>query len=100
MTERRIEHSGHISSHRTLLSVWVALLVLTGVTVALSRLDLGVWHVWGALAIAVLKGALVIMYFMHMRSEGRLLKWLLFLALLTLALFIGATFFDISFRQE
>jgi cytochrome c oxidase subunit 4 len=35
---------------------------------------------------------------MHMRYEGRLLRWLLFVALVTLAIFIGLTFSDVLYR--
>jgi cytochrome c oxidase subunit 4 len=40
----------------------------------------------------------VIAVFMHMKYEGSLLRWLLFLALVTLAIFIGFTFFDVLYR--
>jgi len=63
-----------------------------------TRLDLGGYKVAAALAIASAKGGLVIAVFMHMKYEGRLLRWLLFLALVTLALFIGLTFFDVLYR--
>lgn len=89
---------GHVIGYSRLAAVWLALLALTAVTIMVSRLDIGFAHVWGALAIAVVKGGLVIAYFMHMRFEGRLLRGLLFLTLLTLAVFIGFTFFDVSYR--
>lgn len=88
----------HIVSNRILTGVWLALIALTGLTIWVSRLDLGAYRVWGALAIASLKGGLVIAFFMHMKYEGRLLRWLLFVALLTLAIFIGFTFFDVLYR--
>jgi len=88
----------HIVSYGKLAAVWLTLLALTGLTVWVSRLDLGVNRVWGALAIASLKSGLVIAFFMHMKYEGRLLRWLLFVALLTLAIFIGFTFFDVLYR--
>jgi cytochrome c oxidase subunit 4 len=88
----------HILAPGLLISVWVILLGLTGLTVLISRIDLGVWKVWGALAIASLKSGLVIAFFMHMKYEGRLLKLSLFAALLTLAIFIGFTFFDVLYR--
>lgn len=88
----------HIISYSRLTVVWLGLLVLTGLTIWVSRLDLGVNRVWGALAIASLKSGLVIAFFMHMKYEGKLLRWLLFVALLTLAIFIGFTFFDILYR--
>jgi cytochrome c oxidase subunit 4 len=90
--------SNHSISYAKLTAVWLILLALTALTVWVSRLDLGVNRVWGALAIASLKSGLVIAFFMHMKYEGRLLRWLLFVALLTLAIFIGFTFFDVLYR--
>jgi cytochrome c oxidase subunit IV len=92
------QHPEHIISYGKLVAVWLVLLSLTGLTVWVSRLDLGVNRVWGALAIASLKSGLVIAFFMHMKYEGLLLRWLLFVALLTLAIFIGFTFFDVLYR--
>jgi len=88
----------YIVSYRKLTGIWLALLVLTGLTVAITRVELGGWKVLGALTIACIKSGLVIAVFMHMKYEGRLLRWLLFLALVTLAIFIGFTFFDVLYR--
>jgi len=96
MTSDTTEH--HVVSYRKLAFVWLALLVLTAMTVGVTRLDLGGYKVLGALAIACLKSGLVISFFMHMKYEGRLLRWLLFVALVTLAFFIGLTFFDVLYR--
>jgi len=92
------EHAPHIIGYGKLTAVWLALLALTALTVWVSRLDLGVNRVWGSLAIAAVKSGLVIAFFMHMRYEGRLLRWLLFVALVVLAIFIGFTFFDLLYR--
>jgi cytochrome c oxidase subunit 4 len=92
------EPQSHIICYAKLTAVWLILLGLTGLTIWVSRLNLGVNRVWGALAIASLKGGLVIAFFMHMKYEGKLLRWLLFVALLTLAIFIGFTFFDVLYR--
>ena len=88
----------HIISYSKLTGVWLALLALTALTVGITRVDLGGYKVLGALAIACLKAGLVIAVFMHMKYEGRLLRWLLFLALVTLAIFIGFTIFDVLYR--
>jgi cytochrome c oxidase subunit 4 len=84
--------------YRKLVATWLALLALTALTVWVSGLNLGINRIWGALAIASLKAGLVIAIFMQMQYEGRLLRWLLFLTLATLAIFIGLTFFDILYR--
>ncbi len=88
----------HIVSYRKLTGIWLTLLALTALTVAITRVDLGGYKVLGALTIACAKSGLVVAVFMHMKYEGRLLRWLLFLALLTLAIFIGFTFFDVLYR--
>jgi cytochrome c oxidase subunit 4 len=88
----------HIVSYKKLAGIWLVLLALTALTVGVTRVELGGYKVLGALAIACLKAGLVIAVFMHMKYEGRLLRWLLFLALLTLAIFIGFTFFDVLYR--
>lgn len=51
-----------------------------------------------ALAVASLKAGLVIAVFMHMKHEGRLLRALLFVALVAIAVNIGFTFFDVLYR--
>ena len=89
----------HSISCRTLTGVWLALLALTALTVGVTRFDLGSYRVVAALAIACGKAGLVIAYFMHMRHEGRLLRWLLFLTLATLAIFIGLTLVDVLYRD-
>jgi cytochrome c oxidase subunit 4 len=93
-----VQEQQHIVSYGKLAAVWLLLLALTALTIGVSRIDLGIGRVWGALAIASVKGGLVIAFFMHMKYEGRLLRWLLFVALFTLAVFIGLTFFDLQYR--
>ncbi len=88
----------HIVSYRILVGIWLALLALTALTVGITRLELGGYKVLAALTIACVKAWLVISIFMHMKYEGRLLRWLLFLTLVTLAIFIGLTFFDVLYR--
>lgn len=93
-----MKDTSHIIDYKKLAFVWIILLCLTSLTVWITRVELGVYRVVGALTIACLKAGLVIAFFMHMKYEGRLLRWLLFTALLTLAIFIGFTFFDVLYR--
>jgi len=96
VTTHSDEH--HIISYRKLTGIWLILLVLTALTVAITRIDLGGFKVAGALTIACIKAGLVIAFFMHMKYENRLLQILLFVAVVTLAIFIGFTFFDVLYR--
>lgn len=90
--------TSHVFSYTTLLRVLLALLAMTGVTVAASYVDLGRLNVWVALAIASVKAGLVLMVFMHMKYEGRLLKLSFLSTVGFLSLMIGFTFWDIAFR--
>jgi cytochrome c oxidase subunit 4 len=74
-------------------SVLAALVVLTVATVGVSFLPLaGHWHVAAGLGIAVVKGGLVLLFFMHALHSPRLtwtiiavaLFWLLILTALTM----------------
>ena len=92
------ERTPHIVGYGWLAAVWLALVDLTALSVLVTRVDPGKYKVALALSIACIKAGMVIAFFMHMKYEGRLLRWLLFLALTTLAAFIGFTFFDILYR--
>src|ERR1700704_6229972 len=69
------DHAADIDKHvRVYISVFVALMVLTIVTVAVSRFHLPVpIAVTVALTVAIIKGSLVACYFMHLISEKKLI---------------------------
>ncbi len=100
MAELDKRHAPHILSDRLLATVWATLVCLTAITIAVARIDLGFYNILAALSIATTKALLVIFFFMHMKYEHALLKWLLFLACVVLAIFIGLTFFDVAFRLQ
>jgi cytochrome c oxidase subunit 4 len=81
-------HAVDIDRHvRVYITVFVALMVLTIVTVAISRLHLSTpVAVTVALVVAVIKGSLVACYFMHLISEKKLIYAVL---LLTAAFFVA-----------
>ena len=80
---------GHVVSMKVLGLVIVALLVLTGVTVAATHVQFGpVAGVAVALSIAAVKASLVALYFMHLRYDNLLNGVVLICALLFVALFI------------
>ena len=81
------DHAADIDKHvRIYITVFVTLMVLTIVTVAISRFHLPVpVAVSVALFVAVVKGSLVACYFMHLISEKKLIYAVL---ALTVAFFI------------
>ena len=86
------DHAADIDRHvKVYVTVFVALMFLTIVTVAISRVHLPVpIAVTVALIVATIKGALVACYFMHLISEKKLIYAVLvvttvfFIALLAL----------------
>jgi cytochrome c oxidase subunit IV len=74
-TDHAAGHAVDIDRHvRVYITVFVALMVLTIVTVAISRFHLPVpIAVTVALLVAIIKGSLVACYFMHLISERRLI---------------------------
>ena len=54
--------------------VYGALILLLVLTVVVSRIDLGGWSVAISLSIAMVKAALVVLYFMHVLYSSRLTK--------------------------
>jgi cytochrome c oxidase subunit IV len=89
----------HISSSRQLLGVWAALVVMTYVTVAVTRFDLGSMGLWVAMAIATFKASLVALYFMHLRYD-RPINGIIFLGtLLFVLLFVGLALMDTTSYQ-
>jgi len=64
----------HVVPKLTYYQVAICLGVLLVVTVAASQVDLGHWNVPIALAIAVIKAVLIVLFFMHVRYGSPLLK--------------------------
>jgi len=92
------EHKHEPVPYRTFILIWGALLVLTVITVAVSRIHLGALNIWVALAIASVKSSLVIFIFMHLKQESKLFKIGLLTLLVIVAIFIGLTFTDVLYR--
>ncbi|GAB6112761.1 cytochrome C oxidase subunit IV family protein [Desulfomicrobium salsuginis] len=90
----------HIMPFGLLAKIWLALLVLTGVTVGVASFDLGFLNVLAAMSVASAKALLVILFFMHLKYENRVLGAFVILVFVILAIFIGLTFFDVAWRPE
>ena len=83
----------HGPTRRVYVTIFVALLCLTGATVGVAERDLGALNNVVMLGIAVTKATLVVMYFMHVRYSTRLIPlvaaggffWLLILFGITMS---------------
>ena len=92
MTHTRTHHLRYIG-------IWLALLVLTAITVTTAGLGVGRIGILIVLLIAAAKSTLVLLWFMHLATEKRLLlKLLVPIAIGVLAIFIGLTYTDVLNR--
>lgn len=96
---------GHHVPLWVLAATLAALLVLTFITVAVTRvawLDFGpTINLWIALLIATIKATLVALYFMHLRYDKPFNGVILICALLFVMLFCGLALMDsLAYRQN
>lgn len=90
------KHRGHAKVY---LRVGMALLIFTGITVWFSYYNFGDWNVFVAMLVATTKGALVCLYFMHLKYDNRVNQVVFCSAFIFLAIFVGLTGSDEWFRQ-
>ena len=88
----------HIASYKALALVLSSLLVLTGVTVAVSYVDMGFFNVPIALLIASVKSTVVLLFFMHLKYEGMTIVISFTSTVIFLCIMISFTFWDVAFR--
>jgi cytochrome c oxidase subunit IV len=86
--------SAHIVPVRTYVGVLLALLVLTALTTAVAFYDLGRWNTVAALAIAVTKMLLVILFFMHLKYSSGLTRLVLLAGFFWFAILVALTLSD------
>ena len=97
------DHHGlsHVASIKVLAATGGSLLFLTVVTVLATKVDFGAnINLAIAMAIAVLKATLVVLFFMHLKYD-RLFHSVVFVAaLLAASLFVGFTLMDSNQYQQ
>jgi len=93
------EQEKHIVvSTKTFVLIWLALLVLTGVTIKAAQMRMGEWSMLANLINASTKASLVLWFFMHLKYEKLFFKLLFIVPIATITIIIGLTFFDIWYR--
>jgi cytochrome c oxidase subunit IV len=81
------------------LVVWGILLFFTFVTVLTGRIDLGgAANITLAMAIAVTKATLVVLFFMHLYDEGGVNRLVFVVSVLFLAVLLLGVFADLMWR--
>ena len=72
--------SEHVIARKVYVLIWVALMVLTVITVLASTVDLGQFSAPVALFIASVKALLVVLFFMHVRYASQKMVWVVIIA--------------------
>jgi len=67
-------HEHVVVSPKVYAVIFALLLIFTATTVGASYLELGVFNAVVALAIAVIKAVLVVLFFMHVKYSSKLTK--------------------------
>jgi len=90
--------SGHVSPKSTYYAIFGALMVLTGVTVGAAFVNLGSFNFPVAIAIAITKATLVILFFMHVKYSSRLTKMVVGMSFFFLCILFVLTLTDYMSR--
>lgn len=93
--DTNIEHS---HGYGIYILVWLGLLALTGLTVAVAGINIGGFTVATALIIASVKAYLVLTIFMHLKSESKMFRVFVLVALFFLVISFILLFSDYSFQ--
>ena len=98
-TQTADAHASHVLPLRIYFGVASALLVLTAITYWVAQHDFGGFNLVVALGVAVFKGTLVALYFMHLRYDKPFYAFTLCAGIVTLGIFIGLTMIDTTQRN-
>jgi len=93
-------HTHHITPKSLLIKIFGALIVLTILTVAVSRVHLGVLNVPIALGIAIVKAMLVVTVFMAVKWDNKVNALVIGLSVLFVSIFLIFTLFDTVYRGD
>jgi len=88
----------HIVSYKTYLITLAGLITLTLISVGVTYIQLANLTIFTALLLASIKSTLVLIYFMHLKFDNRILQILVAAVFILIALVILITFLDYNFR--
>ena len=91
-------NADHSHGYGIYVLVWLGLLVLTSLTVAVAGINIGGFTIATALIIASVKAYLVLTIFMHLRSESKVFRVFVLVALFFLIISLILLFSDYSFQ--
>ena len=88
----------HIVPYWTYILVLAGLLLLTGISVTVTQINLGTLTVMIALLIAAVKSSLVMSVFMHLKFDNRIYTFMAVGVIVLIGVLIFITFLDYIYR--
>lgn len=92
------EQASHVESKKLYISIWIILLCFTALTTGVAFVDLGSLNTVVALAIAVCKAGIVVLFFMHARHSEKLVRVVIGVAIFWLLILIVISTTDFATR--
>ncbi len=90
----------HVMPLKIYFGVFGALIALTVLTVSVSYMGLGVFAIYAAMLVALVKGGLVVGYFMHLKFDTKFHQLIFFGSLFFMTVFFVFVFIDLSSRAR
>ena len=94
------EVHAHIGSYRQYVTVFLALLFFTGMTVGVASIHLGKANLAVAVVIASIKAALVCTFFMHLKDDNKFNSLIVIAAVTFIGVFFALTLNDVDYREQ
>ena len=91
--------SDHVSPVSLYITIFLALMVGTALTVVAAFFNLGTFNFPVAMLIAVVKASLVVWFFMHVKYQSHLTKLAIATGLFFLAILLGETMVDYASKD-
>ncbi len=88
----------HIVPYKLYLYVLAGLIAMTLISVGASKINLGNLSVFAAILLASIKSLLVLVFFMHLKFDNKLLQILATSVFILVALVLFITFLDYNYR--
>ncbi len=89
-----MSEESHVVPVRIYITIFLSLMVLTGLTILASFYNFGQWNTIIAVTIAVVKATLVILYFMHVRYSDNVVRLSVLAGFFWLAILLALTLSD------
>ncbi len=88
----------HIVSYKTYFYILIALIALTFMSIAITKINLGEYSVLGAMVFATIKSIMVLAWFMHLKFDKPFIRIMVGFVVMVFLAVIFITFLDYYFR--